>query len=355
MSSTLASQRTILVVAPATLEENYTFDVTLGDHHRPFTVTVPAGGVRKGQEFEIPYPSSSSDDDDSSSIAGYDNHLYTRDGDDDDTATRMVDEEKAIAADAAAPSLQIATASSSSQDEDGDDTSTDQQILGAASSEESATGAPYGRWRHPLCACGDVLTQSTFWMALFCAPVLTAQLVTRLGLTWRGQPAVGTASPSSVTAFGEAVEEASLSFNKIVLSFVAVLVVGNFLPGVNIVLLAVYVLAVLLVTGSRLRRHMRQRYKIPSTCARLCQKHRNNNNNHRRTNHQKAKSRRRRQMAAAAVEENSRLATLEDGCCMLACGCCALIQMARHTHNDREYPGYACTVTGLEVGAPRLV
>ena len=36
---------------------------------------------------------------------------------------------------------------------------------------------------------------------------------------------------------------------------------------------------------------------------------------------------------------------------LLACGCCSLIQMARHTHNDKEYPGYACTTTGLEVGA----
>jgi hypothetical protein len=52
--------RAIVVVAPATLEEDFTFDVMLGGRHgnRPYTVTVPKGGVKEGEEFEIPYPPS---------------------------------------------------------------------------------------------------------------------------------------------------------------------------------------------------------------------------------------------------------------------------------------------------------
>jgi hypothetical protein len=51
--------KTIRVVAPATLVQDYTFDITLGGKHgnRPYTVTVPEGGVLEGEEFDIPYPS----------------------------------------------------------------------------------------------------------------------------------------------------------------------------------------------------------------------------------------------------------------------------------------------------------
>ena len=53
--------------------------------------------------------------------------------------------------------------------------------------ERDSLGAPFGRWRYPLCACCDVVTQATFWMALCCTPVFIAQLLPRLKLNWKGQ------------------------------------------------------------------------------------------------------------------------------------------------------------------------
>jgi hypothetical protein len=45
----------IEIVAPATLMEGYRLDTQVGD--RVMTVTVPAGGVEKGQKFTVPLPS----------------------------------------------------------------------------------------------------------------------------------------------------------------------------------------------------------------------------------------------------------------------------------------------------------
>ena len=67
-------------------------------------------------------------------------------------------------------------------------------------------GIPIGGWRTRMFSCCDVLTQSTFWMGFFAAPVLMAQLVTRLKLTWNGRE-----GPP---------EETSLSFNRLILSLV---------------------------------------------------------------------------------------------------------------------------------------
>ena len=349
MSSTIASNRTILVEAPETLAENFSFDITLDHEDRPYTVTVPPGGVLKGQQFEIPYPSSSDDDSSRSSTSSSGSHgkdTGTKQEDHRYAASKAVtffqqptntnrsahDKDSASASASAANLPHIQTVSSSHDDAEEEDHIT----------SESATGAPYGRWRHNLYSCCDVVTQSTFWMALLCVPVLLAQLVTRLGLSWHGRPVSSTPlSTMSVTAFGEATEEASLSYNKLVLSFVVVLFVGNFCPGLNVILISVYVMGLLLTVGSNLRRSMRHRYKIPPTYQTMCAA--------------RSQRMRFRGTTRGSMDNESRCARMEDCCCMGFCGRCTLIQMARHTHNDKEHPGLACTTTGLEVGAPRIV
>jgi len=235
--------KTILVQAPAALEEGFTFDVLV--EGKPFTVTVPEGGMEEGEEFEIPY-----DDNDSQ------------------------DETIAI----------VPTPSDQDEDEEYDE-----------------LGAPYGRWRTHLCSCCDVVTQATFWMAFCCTPVLIAQLLTRLRLNWKGK----TDKP----------EEVSLSYNKILLSFIFALVLGN-LPVVGLILVAIYCFVLLLWVGSNTRKYMRQKYKIRSSFL---------------------------------------PDVMEDCICMCCCHCCATIQMARHTHNDKQYPGYCCFPTGLEPAAPEIV
>ena len=44
---------TIRVIAPASLGQGYTFDVIVDE--APYTVEVPKGGVKEGQEFEVLY------------------------------------------------------------------------------------------------------------------------------------------------------------------------------------------------------------------------------------------------------------------------------------------------------------
>lgn len=322
MTTSISTQKTILVVAPATLEEDFTFDVTLGGKHkdRLFTVTVPKGGVTEGEEFEIPYPGT----EDERSCSEGDVNSYSRSDDDDD------DEE--------GEEKRTLPCRSSSQDMMHDDEATSETMSGAV--------PVTGRWRNHLLACCDVVTQATFWTALACAPVLMAQLVTRLRLTYKGEPVLPSSQKAhtSATVFGEAQEEASLSYNRIVLSFMAVLFIGNLLPFIGLALVAVYLVLATVYVGSNIRRTMRQRYKISTLpifstfCCRWCS---------RQPSVTVGKGQQQQ-------DPNSVGGRLEDCLCMLCCGCCSLIQMARHTHNDKEYPGYCCTTSGLEADAPKV-
>ena len=165
-------------------------------------------------------------------------------------------------------------------------------------------GTPMGGWRTRLFSCCDVLTQSTFWMGCFCAPVLMAQIVTRLKLTWNGQE--GTP------------DQAALSFNKLVLALVFTMAF-IWIPFVGGIFLFLYYLVVIVYVGSKVRSYMRQRYKIPSTLPTRCGDR------------------------------------IDDFCMMLFCGCCSTIQMARHTHDDKDHPGHACTTNGLQYDAPEIV
>jgi PLAC8 family len=306
MNST-STPKTIRVVAPATLEQDFTFDVTLGGIHgnRPFTVTVPEGGVLEGEEFDIPYPSG------------------------DEYSEFEQDEERLVSAEED-EEKKTEICHSGSQ---GDDTE-----------QFSETGAPMKRWRNHLLSCCDVLTQSTFWMALVCSPVLIAQLVTRLHLTYWGVPPLKAHRVTTMTVLEDAVEEASLSYNKIVLSFVAVLCFANLLPAVGLVVVAIYMLLLMVCVGSNIRRTMRQKYQLPyalpylQSCRRcFC----------------RPVPKRGVKPPAPRVDRGN--GYVEDYLCLFFCGCCSLIQMARHTHNDKEYPGFCCTTTGLEVGAPKIV
>ncbi|GAX23706.1 hypothetical protein FisN_12Hh283 [Fistulifera solaris] len=280
---TLEDETTVRVIAPATLEEGYQFDVLV--YGKPYTITVPVGGVYEGEEFEVPY------DKDNIVTDGYDDE-YTREGG-------------------------TLPAHSSSQDvEEGEEHENGQKkdSLGDASiPRRDALGAPLGRWRYRVCACCDVLTQATFWMAFCCTPVLLAQLLTRLQLNWNGQAARSAA-------------EASLTFNRIVLSFVAVLVFGQFTPGISPIIVFAYLFLLLVFVGSNLRKTMRKRYEIKTATNLKC--------------------------CCFCMKEES--FTVEDAVCMSVCGCCSLVQMARHTHDDKEYPGFCCTTTGLELDAPAV-
>lgn len=288
----------IRVIAPANLREGYTFDVLVDDE--PYTVKVPRGGVKEGQEFEVEYNP-------------YEEYKYNKtmeqvreeeeDGEYDDYEKR---------GDLKQVPTYPGTEMGDSQDGADDTTFTKlkESKKGDGADADSnkiwydGNGAPIGEWRTTLCSCCDVLTQSTFWMALFCPPILMAQLITRLGLTWNGRP-----GPP---------EETSLSYNRIVLSLVITLVFWK-IPFLGLILLLGFYLVVVVYIGSQVRAYMRQKYKVPNTLPTRCGQR------------------------------------VDDVCFMLLCGCCSSIQMARHTHDDKEYPGHGCTTTGLGLDAPSIV
>jgi PLAC8 family len=263
MSRTVTN-RYIRVVAPATLEENFTFDILVGG--QPVTVVVPSGGVTLGEEFEVPYPPHLDHEEEEECCEGCES------------------------------------------DQENDNNNQRQK--------EKDENVPQGQFRVSLCSCCDVVTQATFWMGLCCLPILLAQLLTRLGLQWNGRVSQYQYLDDGASneccndqPFQRQDQEKGTTFNKIVLVLVGALTLGH-IPVVGTLLVVLFYLVTLVWIGGNLRRHMRQIYKIPSKVSVLP-------------------------------------GGLEDRCTMCCCGCCAAIQMARHTHDDKNYPGSCCTITGL--------
>lgn len=276
---------TIRVIAPATLAEGYTFDVMVDGE--PYTVHVPRGGVKEGQEFDVLYEPQQ-----------VHHSQYHSRGEDDETHDIDMENQTKIQGLGDAPIRTMDTDVSEGDDDDNEQTKFD-----------SVTGAPFRRWRTGLCTCCDVVTQSTFWMGMCCTPVLIAQLITRLGLTWNGKKG----SP----------EETSLSFNRIMFAMMVTLALWK-LPVIGGFAMLLFYLLMVGRVGAAVRFQMRQRYRIkPSLPTRPC-----------------------------CWWCGPPPSAIDDGCCMVFCGCCSAIQMARHTHDDKEYPGHGCTTTGLGLDAP---
>lgn len=193
-----------------------------------------------------------------------------------------------------------------------------------------------GKWRNGLFQCCNVLTQATFWMSIFCIPVLLAQIITRLHLNCYGQTITVEKHQSRIVTTTDELKKkyeiSSLSYNKILFSFITVLLLANVLPGIGLLVIAIYYFGYCMIyIGTNVRNSIRQRYQIPSSSyVRICNK---------------------QQQRSDGQHHDS---YCEDCICMTCCGCCTLIQMARHTHDDKEYPGYCCTTTGLEIGAPEI-
>mmetsp|Transcript_13528 Transcript_13528/g.19960 ORF Transcript_13528/g.19960 Transcript_13528/m.19960 type:complete len:289 (+) Transcript_13528:79-945(+) len=257
-------QEMIRVIAPAALDEGYSFEAMVDNE--PFVVVVPPGGVKEGQEFEVPYPALEKDREDDEPL---DTPLSTKSDDTDEVPVQSY-------------------------------------------SYEDDQGVPTERWRTSLFSCCDVVTQATFWTAWMCYPILLAQILTRLKLTWKARD-------------GAPAEETSLTFNRIIITYCFVLGSLGILPIVSYGILFGATLFFLYI-GILLRHTMRKKYKIPRIAC--CQ--------------------------GSKVEKRCH-PYCEDTCCMVFCGCCSVIQMSRHTHNDKEYPGACCTTNGLIYGSPEIV
>ena len=266
----------VRVVAPATLSAGYTFEASVDDHS--FVVAVPDGGVKQGQEFEVPYP---------------EEHLMDRIQDENEYHDHD---------DGVVPERDRAVRRDGVGGNDIDNVGSYEEENGKEPVVDSL-GAVHGKWRVGLLSCCDVLTQATCWMGLLCQPVLLAQILTRLQLTWKSERG----SP----------EETSMTFNRIVISNLVVLSLGQ-VPFLGYATTFVFYILFLFSTY-KLRRYMRARYGIPNAV--MCRK----------------------------LGQGT-----EDCLTVTLCGCCATIQMARQTHDDKEYPGHCCTNTGIEIYAPEI-
>jgi Cys-rich protein (TIGR01571 family) len=295
----------IRVIAPATLQEGYTFDVLVDDE--PYTVEVPFGGIEEGQEFEVEY--NPDEQYQHNNRQNFQESSYRKNSSNNNMA-RLAEEDNEegfYEQDEEESELKVAPTKTFSGEYD-EEVEGENGQGGSEDNDPKAiwydkNGAPIGRWRTNLCSCCDVLTQSTFWMGLFCTPILIAQIIDRLRLTWNGRP-----GPP---------EQTSQSYNRILLSLVFTMALF-WVPILGWILVFSFYAVVVLFVGSHVRAYMRQKYKIPARLPFRCGQY------------------------------------IDDVFFMIVCGCCSTIQMARHTHDDKDYPGHGCTTTGLGPDAPDI-
>jgi Cys-rich protein (TIGR01571 family) len=157
-----------------------------------------------------------------------------------------------------------------------------------------------GRWRNGLLDCCEVLCDGMFWMSLCCNPILFGQVMQRLQLDvfgWKSGKYKGTCS---------------------IITSVFVIHLALSMLGLGFILWPFYTIYTWLAF-SNARYAYRKHYEIkPSTCD-CCD------------------------------------GRMDDFCCIFWCGCCAGIQLARHTHNGRQYPYECCSPTGMSERAPEIV
>jgi len=177
--------------------------------------------------------------------------------------------------------------------------------------------APTGRWKDGLCDCFSVgFCHASLWCACCCQIISMAQIMTRMSLTWLGEPGqkVSTKETFKVvvllliayTIYSNALEFATLDMEpeEIPIPITVLKLLGSFFFSVW----SVYSLC-------KTRQSVRRQYSIPEEQCHGC----------------------------------------EDLCCSLCCTCCTLGQMARHTGEYENYPGVCCTKTGHPVGTPLTV
>jgi Cys-rich protein (TIGR01571 family) len=197
----------------------------------------------------------------------------------------------------------------------------------APTAKRMIDGAPVGAWKDGLCGCFRCgLFHPHLWLAYCCQPIALAQVMTRERLNWLG-------SPGSVA-------EVAATFKRVVLIFVACVILKVFLSALYVGLIFQYAhqvtpdytmndnvqipasaavvnainqalsyayLIYLLVATLRTRASIRDKYAIPEQSCKGC----------------------------------------EDCCCSYWCSCCTVAQMMRHTADYDKYDAQCCTETGL--------
>lgn len=177
--------------------------------------------------------------------------------------------------------------------------------------------APTGRWKDGLFDCFSLgACHPSLCCAFFCSKISMAQIMTRMSLTWLGEPGQKVATQNtfkvvvllfaSYMMYSTSLEIASLDYTPttVPIDILVLKVVGSVLFGVW----SLYSLC-------KTRHSVRMQYQIPE----------------------------------------ERCVGCEDLCCSFFCTCCTLAQMARHTGEYETYPGVCCSTTGHPPGTPLTV
>ncbi len=162
---------------------------------------------------------------------------------------------------------------------------------------------PMGKWRNDICDCCEVVHTGIFWQGLCCTPLLLGQVMTRSKLNALGFP-----SPSYQSTF--------CILASIWAGYLAFSLLISVLDSQSFII--VWFVFFTIITATT-RFALRNRYQIPVKCCHGCG------------------------------------GKCDDLCCGLWCGCCATIQMARHTHPHNDFQYYCCSPTGLAQESPDIV
>jgi Cys-rich protein (TIGR01571 family) len=181
----------------------------------------------------------------------------------------------------------------------------------------SRLAAPTGKWKDGLFDFFDTgLFHPSLWCSLCCTQIGVAQIITRMQLTWLGEPGSTYSTRNAFASilllvvsyfvYSTALDLATLPYasNQIPI-YLAVLRLGG---NVLFTFYCIYSLC-------RTRESVRARYQIPEEHCIGC----------------------------------------EDVCCSVWCGCCVTAQMLRHTGEYETYPAVWCSRTGHPPGTPLVV
>lgn len=197
-------------------------------------------------------------------------------------------------------------------------------LLDAASKDVAAAKAVSGAWRHGLFECFDTCGNGVFWMACCCPLIAMGQLLQRLKMNFMGEPKGSYKNTCMIWTVLMAVLvviesiDSALNYVKDTPSDSVFaydeLTATDYVFGIISLIIIIFSLVAL----TRARFFMREKWGIPADCC-----------------------------------EGS--GCLSDCCCAYWCGCCATIQMMRHTHDETQ-DRYACgSKTGLSDDAVDVV
>ena len=161
--------------------------------------------------------------------------------------------------------------------------------------------APTGKFRNDLCDCCKTCPCPLF-MGWCCPGILTGQVLQRLKLNALGMP-------------GDHQNTCMIMTGAFFAAWILAIILGALTKVGYIAWYAFYIYVIVAMTLGR--NNFRKRYNIPGS----------------------------------ACGESA----LDDFCCSFWCGCCTILQMHRHTHDERHYPYEMTSNTGLPTYAPEIV